>query len=243
MFVLSKNAICVCPHQGRLSFSPEGGATSGKNELLTVAEFKKASISGCINPPNAGGPCTSVSMAQDLCGQGMKIKGQPVATEGIIALTEKGMPITVNDPGNTKVKVQPGVSAMSKANFQKEIQKKAAQNASASSQNENKNNGKFKQILKMKWEQPSIHLEETVKLSAETRGFVKGTPVHIGIYQFHESSDQHQLIESLKAEVKEFKETVESPDSKKSGQVTRKYNGIVAVATMPYFVGEKGWIT
>lgn len=104
-YLLTTNADCRCPHGGKLLLIPTG--TKPKicgGEIVTPMDLQRAVIVGCVNPPPAGGPCLKVSSAIDPLVLTLKTSGLPIASQVVIALTEKGLPITVVSPGNMIVK-------------------------------------------------------------------------------------------------------------------------------------------
>ncbi|MCD9892072.1 hypothetical protein [Bradyrhizobium japonicum] len=67
----------------------------------------KATISGCQNPIQMGGPCQTVVYARNPFKVEFKIKGVEAATDKIVAATQLG-PIQVKTHGNSKVAVKLG---------------------------------------------------------------------------------------------------------------------------------------
>nr|BDD48075.1 hypothetical protein 3 [Candidatus Aminicenantes bacterium] len=185
--VLSKTAICKCPHQGQLNFNPLGGATSNKADLLTITDYKNAQIIGCTNPPISGGPCLTVLFAQDPIGVPMSIKKKQVVTESVISLTDKGLPITIMDPGNHFAVIKPSVEALKKSKFLS---------------TEKKDPKEKKDVISSWWGSDRIKRGENVKLLGRTKGFGNGTTGTLNIYEY-DKNDNHKKIRTLFGKVKD----------------------------------------
>jgi|GEM_PF-3929492 len=190
--VLTNKADCRCPHGGKLVFQSDCNAKSCKESLLTVADFQNATITGCPNPPNAGGPCISISSAQDLCGKQMQIKGEEAATEKIIAFTDKGMPVRVCNPGNSKVKVRPGAAVLEKAAFQQRSI------ASAGNSDNSLNREKRLTIESIQWNRHTGEPGDILELMVQTKGIKPGIDGRFIIYQYH-SDNNHKFITEIKS--------------------------------------------
>ena len=189
--VLTDSAICVCPHQGQLNFSVSQQSANGNDgKLLTLTDYKSAPIVGCTNPPPAGGPCTSVTMAQDPIGMGMKVEGDTVATDSVISLTDKGLPITVQSPGNSFVGVNVPMSSPAA--------KRSAFMADALAEQENED--PLKRIICAYWGATFARRDEDVELFARVQGIEDGIEATFKIWEY-DLDGKHDPVEELTATI------------------------------------------
>jgi hypothetical protein len=208
--ILTTKAKLTCPHQGTLQFHETGSGVNGKDgEILTVNTFSNATITGCSNPPVSGGPCLSVLMAQDPLGQIMKVHGEPVATEKIIAITDKGLPIQVQMTSQSLMSVscEQDSAVAKKAAFLSETQTSSNQNQLQASSTQTQlqasstqTQAREQRIQSVYWNKAKAKPGESVHLVGRAENFPVGTSGTFKIY-LYKPTHQHALIETLSASV------------------------------------------
>ncbi len=194
--VLTTKSICKCPHNGKLDIISSHKAAKGSDgELVTFKDFSKALIQPgtCTLLPIAGGPCTCILMAKDPLGNKIKIQQDSVVTEKVIAITDKGYPIRIEDPGKSfiTITVSPQSPALQKAAFMEA----AASTAEKSSEEETQ-----KKILSAYWNTAFARRGKTVKLQARVKGFENGAEAVFQIYEY-DMDGNHDFIKEIKSKI------------------------------------------
>src|SRR5262245_10764839 len=104
-FVLTSNAILMCPHGGHVQVIPQQfKVLAGGAPVLRVIDLEGAPIIGCPVPPTpATVPCTAVDVVTPT--STVLVLGEPVLVDPVVALTD-GVPpgpVTVIEPGQAIV--------------------------------------------------------------------------------------------------------------------------------------------
>ena len=195
---ITSNAVCKCPHNGQLEFGASQSLAKGADgELLLLKDLMKATVRGCSLPPNAGGPCTAILTANDPFGNKIKVRGEPIVTEKVVAITDKGYPVRVEDPGDSRISVSsnPDGPDAKKASF---LASAAASTESASDDSSPpESKGK---ILSAFWNVPAARRGDVLALQASTENFLNGEKATFRIYEY-DSDGNHDFIAELEAKV------------------------------------------
>jgi hypothetical protein len=84
------------PHLGTVKMTGAESLVVNNSKVLTTASVNAATIpSGCVNPIEAGGPCTTVSMSSgaSTC---LKVDGEFVVLASLQASTDRASAVTVD---------------------------------------------------------------------------------------------------------------------------------------------------
>lgn len=104
MYLLTQDAILVCPHEtGIVGIStPQSLVTIGARRVLVAHDPVGKPIVGCpnLNPPAGIKPCTTTLAVQEGYSTWIRIDGRPVCLDTVTGLTD-GTP-----PGTHKYKVR-----------------------------------------------------------------------------------------------------------------------------------------
>ncbi|HIH2115759.1 TPA: hypothetical protein ACYKHK_001963, partial [Campylobacter coli] len=93
--ILEDNTL-VCLHGGRVKLKAKKAKRikSDNVPIMLDNEIQGASISGCLNPPILGGPCTKVAMVFAYTYSDHKVNNKhSVLQMGLIGVSNKGYPI------------------------------------------------------------------------------------------------------------------------------------------------------
>ncbi|EAH6928743.1 hypothetical protein F1O36_09020, partial [Campylobacter jejuni] len=93
--ILEDNTL-VCLHGGRVKLKAKKAKRikSDNVPIMLDNEIQGASISGCLNPPILGGPCTKVAMVFAYTYSDHKVNNKhSVLQMGLIGMSIKGYPI------------------------------------------------------------------------------------------------------------------------------------------------------
>ncbi|EAK6984118.1 DUF4237 domain-containing protein, partial [Campylobacter jejuni] len=96
----------VCLHGGRVKLKAKNAKRikSDNIPIMLNNEIQGASISGCVNPPILGGPCTKVAMVFPYTYSDHKVNNKhSVLQMGLIGVSNKGYPI-LTIPKKNKIK-------------------------------------------------------------------------------------------------------------------------------------------
>ncbi|ECL3646100.1 hypothetical protein FS073_09085, partial [Campylobacter jejuni] len=113
--ILEDNTL-VCLHGGRVNLKAKKAKRIKYNNvpIMLHDEIQGASISGCLNPPVAGGPCTKVALVFPYTYSKHKINNKySVYQMGLIGVSNKGYPVLSIPKGNkikfalTKIQASP----------------------------------------------------------------------------------------------------------------------------------------
>ncbi|HBD2749689.1 TPA: hypothetical protein KIL42_001786, partial [Campylobacter jejuni] len=100
--ILEDNTL-VCLHGGRVKLKAKKAKRIKYNNvpIMLHDEIQGASISGCLNPPVAGGPCTKVALVFPYTYSKHKINNKySVYQMGLIGVSNKGYPVLSIPKGN-----------------------------------------------------------------------------------------------------------------------------------------------
>ncbi|EHR1991182.1 hypothetical protein V3K46_001757 [Campylobacter jejuni] len=103
--ILEDNTL-VCLHGGRVKLKAKKAKRikSDNVPIMLDNEIQGASISGCVNPPILGGPCTKVAMVFPYTYSDHKVNNKhSVLQMGLIGVSNKGYPI-LTIPKKNKIK-------------------------------------------------------------------------------------------------------------------------------------------
>ncbi|EGQ7235151.1 hypothetical protein I6C54_001900 [Campylobacter coli] len=103
--ILEDNTL-VCLHGGRVKLKAKNAKRikSDNIPIMLNNEIQGASISGCVNPPILGGPCTKVAMVFPYTYSDHKVNNKhSVLQMGLIGVSNKGYPI-LTIPKKNKIK-------------------------------------------------------------------------------------------------------------------------------------------
>ncbi|EMX2731008.1 hypothetical protein AAGQ72_001849 [Campylobacter jejuni] len=103
--ILEDNTL-VCLHGGRVKLKAKNAKRikSDNIPIMLNNEIQGASISGCVNPPILGGPCTKVAMVFAYTYSDHKVNNKhSVLQMGLIGVSNKGYPI-LTIPKKNKIK-------------------------------------------------------------------------------------------------------------------------------------------
>ncbi|MFG6034536.1 hypothetical protein PBR90_09200 [Campylobacter jejuni] len=113
--ILEDNTL-LCLHGGRVNLKAKKAKRIKYNNvpIMLHDEIQGASISGCLNPPVAGGPCTKVALVFPYTYSKHKINNKySVYQMGLIGVSNKGYPVLSIPKGNkiklalTKIQASP----------------------------------------------------------------------------------------------------------------------------------------
>ncbi|WP_186820442.1 hypothetical protein [Campylobacter jejuni] len=113
--ILEDNTL-LCLHGGRVKLKAKKAKRIKYNNvpIMLHDEIQGASISGCLNPPVAGGPCTKVALVFPYTYSKHKINNKySVYQMGLIGVSNKGYPVLSIPKGNkikfalTKIQASP----------------------------------------------------------------------------------------------------------------------------------------
>ncbi|MGJ0151743.1 hypothetical protein ACP0S0_09145, partial [Campylobacter jejuni] len=93
----------LCLHGGRVNLKAKKAKRIKYNNvpIMLHDEIQGASISGCLNPPVAGGPCTKVALVFPYTYSKHKINNKySVYQMGLIGVSNKGYPVLSIPKGN-----------------------------------------------------------------------------------------------------------------------------------------------
>ncbi|EAI4692019.1 DUF4237 domain-containing protein [Campylobacter jejuni] len=113
--ILEDNTL-VCLHGGRVKLKAKKAKRikSDNVPIMLNNEIQRASISGCLNPPILGGPCTKVALVFAYTYSDHKVNNKhSVLQMGLIGVSNKGYPVLSIPKGNkikfalTKIQASP----------------------------------------------------------------------------------------------------------------------------------------
>ncbi|MBZ7936689.1 hypothetical protein H2279_08700, partial [Campylobacter sp. B0100352/1] len=113
--ILEDNTL-LCLHGGKVNLKAKKAKRVKYNNVPVMLhdEIQGASISGCLNPPVAGGPCTKVALVFPYTYSKHKINNKySVYQMGLIGASNKGYPVLSIPKGNkiklalTKIQASP----------------------------------------------------------------------------------------------------------------------------------------
>jgi hypothetical protein len=210
--VLSERAVCMCPHGGRLQFIVTHRSADGADgQMLTMPDYSRAMVVGCVLPPIAGGPCMKVAFAQDPIGQAIKVRGQQVVTQTVISITDKGWPIIVATPGMSGASIMytPSLRTFRRAEFgRRSVEMKrvggmggmAGATAVPPGGAGSGSPTPRKDVLAAHWGAPYARRREALPLVGYTTGFGDGTSATLLVYRF-DPDGSHQFTTRLSGTV------------------------------------------